>query len=86
MAPHHIGVSVISPGFIDTPMSQRLSSAKPFMLTAADAAARIATAAAANRGHVILPWPFAMLRTLDTLLPEPVKNFILLRLRAGPRT
>jgi short-subunit dehydrogenase len=85
MAPHGVGVTVISPGFIDTPMSRRLTGAKPFMLTAQAAATRIAQAAAANRGHAILPWPFALLRTLDTMLPEPFKNFILRRLRAEQR-
>jgi len=82
MASHQVGVTLISPGFIDTPMSRRLTGAKPFMLTAQAAAARIAQAAAANRGHLILPWPFVLLRALDTMLPEPFKNFILRRLRA----
>lgn len=85
MARHQVGVTLISPGFIDTPMSRRLTSAKPFMLTAQAAAARIAQAAEANRGHVILPWPFALLRALDAVLPEPCKNFILRRLRAEQR-
>jgi hypothetical protein len=55
------------------------------MVTAQAAATRIAQAAEANRGHVILPWPFALLRALDAVLPEPCKNFILCRLRAEQR-
>ena len=44
LAKHGVGVSLVSPGFIDTPMSQGLKEPRPFLITAEAAAAAIAAA------------------------------------------
>jgi len=82
MAKHKVGVTIVSAGFIDTPMSQRLECPKPLMLSAAAAAAAIVRAAAANKGHVVLPWPWQALR-LAGFLPLPILSFIFDRLGVG---
>lgn len=77
-----VGVVLISPGFVDTPMSRRVRCAKPFLLGADQAAASIAVAIAANRAHLMLPWPFAILRTVSALLPPPLRRLVMRRTRA----
>lgn len=42
LAPHGIGVSVINPGFVKTPLTDRNSFEMPFLIEAEDAARRIA--------------------------------------------
>lgn len=85
LEPHGVGVTLVSPGFVDTPMSRRLACAKPFMLDAPAAAARIAEAIARNRAHLILPWPFAVLGAIGRVLPSPLRRLILGRLQAEQR-
>jgi len=76
-----IGVTLVSPGFVDTPMSQRLHCAKPFLMPVDEAAARIQRAVESDRPHLILPWPFAVLRLLSGLLPGAANRWILKRTR-----
>jgi len=64
-----VGVTMVSPGFIDTPMSARLKGPRPWMMTAEEAARRIAAAAARNQGHLVTPFMFRVLRVLNALLP-----------------
>lgn len=52
LAPLGVGVTLVSPGFVDTPMSRRVVGAKPFLQTAPAAARRIARAV--DRGGRIL--------------------------------
>ncbi|WP_284948102.1 SDR family NAD(P)-dependent oxidoreductase [Acidisoma cladoniae] len=81
MQPFNVGVTLVSPGFIDTPMSRRLVSKKPWILSPEAAAERISLAASQNQGHLVLPWVFTLLRIADRLLPLPVRRFVLGRLR-----
>jgi short-subunit dehydrogenase len=80
VAKHGVRVTLVSPGFIDTAAGREVAGAKPFLLQPTDAAARIARAAASGRGHVILPWPFAVLRLFDRLLPGRLRDRLLLSL------
>lgn len=78
---HGVRVTLVSPGFIDTAAGQWTGGARPFLLQPADAAARIARAAARGQAHAIFPWPFAVLRWVDRLLPRPLRDRLLLGLR-----
>lgn len=77
---HGVRVTLVSPGFIDTAGGRRNGGARPFELQPADAAARIAQAAARGRRHVVFPWPFVALRWIDRLLPAPLRDRLLLAL------
>lgn len=71
---HGVGVTLVSPGFIDTATDRTTPDKRPFVISAARAAARIARAAERGHAHAIFPWPFAMLRWVDRLLPRPLRD------------
>lgn len=72
--PYGISVTLVSPGFIDTAASRRIPGPKPFIMSPAEAAARIAKATGMGQAHLIMPWPFRLLRLLDRLLPNWFKQ------------
>lgn len=75
--PYDVTVTLVSPGFIDTPTGRRTPGPKPLIMQPAAVAARIATAAARGKPHLILPWPFRVLRLVDRLLPRPLRDRLL---------
>jgi short-subunit dehydrogenase len=77
---HGVQVVLVSPGFIDTAAGRKTPGPRPFLLRPSDAAARIARAAARGEAHAIFPWPFALLRWVDRLLPMAVRDRLLLGL------
>jgi short-subunit dehydrogenase len=76
---HGVAVSLVSPGFIDTPMSRGLAVPKPLMLTADAAAAAIKRKLAARPRRIVVPRSFAVMRALAALLPRPILRAILTR-------
>ncbi|MEZ5571507.1 MAG: SDR family NAD(P)-dependent oxidoreductase [Halioglobus sp.] len=64
-----IGVSVICPGYIDTPMSQEITARKPFLMSAEKAANYIARGLAANKAIITFPWQLTLLTRLVVNLP-----------------
>jgi NAD(P)-dependent dehydrogenase (short-subunit alcohol dehydrogenase family) len=61
-------VSVINPGFVDTPMTRRNDFAMPFMLPADDAARRILAGLQRGRFEIAFPWQMvALLKTMRAL-------------------
>ncbi len=79
MAKHHVAVTLVSPGFIDTPMSRQVPPPKPFLMSADDAARIIAARIARRARRIVLPWQFIPLRALARLLPRAVLRLILSR-------
>ncbi len=74
-----VTVTLVSPGFIDTPMSRKVTEPKPFLMTA-DAAARvIARGIAAGARVIVVPWQFAVMRAFTNLLPRAVLRWVLSR-------
>lgn len=74
---HGVRVTLVSPGFIDTKAARAVPGPKPMAISADRAATLIARAAALGKGHAILPWPFALLRLLDRILPRPLRDRVL---------
>jgi len=72
-------VSLVSPGFVDTPMSRSLDQPRPFLISA-DKAAKIVHARL-ERGatRIIVPWQFAVVRSLANLLPRALIHAVLAR-------
>jgi short-subunit dehydrogenase len=77
---HGVGVTLVSPGFIDTPMSRSVPPPKPFLITAVDAAAIIRRKVAAGSRRLVIPWQFAVILALTRLLPRALTRAVLRRL------
>lgn len=79
---HNIKVTLIVPGFVDTPMSRRLKGARPFLVSAGSAARQIIHAVATSQAEYVFPWQFRVLRVVERLLPQFIRKKILLSLKA----
>lgn len=79
---HRVTVTLVSPGFIDTPMSQQVAGPRPFMVTADAAAAIIKSKVARGASRVTFPLQLAIVRALFTCLPRILRHAILLRVKA----
>ncbi len=68
------GVRVVTllPGYIATPLTAGNRYPMPFLMEAADFAARAARAIAAGRRYAVIPWPMALVAKLLRLLPNAV--------------
>jgi short-subunit dehydrogenase len=65
-----VGVSVICPGYVYTPLAARHGRRLPFAISAEDAARRIAAGLAANRARIIFPWPMPLVAWIFRALPS----------------
>lgn len=80
LKPHGIAVTTICPGFVATPMTAQNDVPMPFMLTAPEAARRMARAIEARRARYAFPWQLVCLARLGQWLPTFVSDWILGRL------
>jgi len=80
VAVHGVSVTLVSPGFIDTAAGRKVSGPKPFLMQPSSVAARIAKATERGQAHLVLPWPFALLRVVERLLPGLLRDRLLLSL------
>ena len=77
LARYHIKVTVISPGYIKTDMSDRLIGPKPFLISAEKAARLIQQGLIKNKACVAFPWQLRVLTTLAKILPSRLVDAIL---------
>lgn len=64
-----IGLSIINPGFVKTPLTDRNAFPMPFLIGADEAARRIVRGLAAKRFEISFPRRFALILKLIRLLP-----------------
>ena len=81
------GVSVvcICPGYIDTPMTRVNRFRMPFLLSADEAARRIARAIAARRRLAVIPWQMALVSVLLRTMPGWLYDRLAARAPRKPR-
>lgn len=79
LTPSGVTVTVISPGFVDSPMSRRYHGAKPWLWDAPRAAAVIQRGIEAGTARVDFPWPLALGTFLLGLLPPRLGDATLRR-------
>ena len=79
MAKYKVGVTLVSPGFIDTPMSRQVPPPKPFLMGADTAARIIVRDIARGKRRIVVPWQFIVIRGLTRLLPRALLRAILAR-------
>jgi short-subunit dehydrogenase len=78
---NNVTVTLVSPGFIDTPMSRQIDEPKPFMLTAEAAAAIVIRKIEAGAARIVIPWPFRIISTASHLVPRAITRFVMRRLQ-----
>jgi short-subunit dehydrogenase len=72
-----IRVSLVAPGFIDTPMSQGLKEPRPFLITAERCAQIVKARVARGDRRIVVPWPFAVIAFLARFLPKALVRAVL---------
>ena len=82
LAQDGIGVTVICPGFVDTPMTKVNRFPMPFLVGAEKAAVVMRDGIDANRARVSYPWPMAALLWLLAALPPAWTDCLLARMPA----
>jgi short-subunit dehydrogenase len=75
-----VGVTLVSPGFVDTPMSQGLKEPRPFLIGVEKAAAMIVREIERGARHIVVPWQFAVIKAAAALLPRAALLAILSRI------
>jgi short-subunit dehydrogenase len=82
LRPHGVGVSVVMPGYVDTPMTASLPGGrKPFLLSPTEAAKRIAHGLEGNRARIAFPQPLAAGAWLLGALPASWSEALVRKLR-----
>jgi short-subunit dehydrogenase len=74
-----VAVTLVSPGFIDTPMSQGLPNPRPFLVTAEAAADILFRKLPRRPARIVIPWQFAVIGWLVRTLPRALVRFVLKR-------
>ena len=74
--PKTIDVKLISPGFVQTPLTDKNTFSMPMILTPEAAAKAIAHGLRAKRFEIHFPWKFTLMLKLLALLPYPLKFWI----------
>lgn len=69
LAPHGVSVSLVNPGFVDTPMTAVNTFPMPFKMTAVDAAERTIKGLDRQRFEIAFPWPLVVATKVLRLLP-----------------
>jgi short-subunit dehydrogenase len=77
LAPCGVGVSVVCPGYITTPMMLRESGPKPFAMPPERAVKLIVAGLARNRPVIAFPFWFALATRLHGRLPDPLRRWLL---------
>ncbi|WBV42951.1 SDR family oxidoreductase [Pseudoroseomonas cervicalis] len=69
-APKGLRVTLVAPGFFDSAMGARWVGARPFSMSADQAAARLARALDRGAARLAFPWPLALALRLSPLAPS----------------
>ncbi len=86
LAPRGVGVTLVCPGFFDSPMTDRWNGATPFLATGAAAARKIKRGIDRGRRRVAFPWPLVFGLQFCDIAPAIVGDSILRRFRFSIRS
>lgn len=78
---HNIGVTVVCPGFFDSPMTDRFDGPTPFLLSSDTAARIIKRGIDRGRRRIAFPWPLVRGLQFCDLAPAVIGDAILCRYR-----
>ncbi|MBK7355140.1 SDR family oxidoreductase [Propionivibrio sp.] len=80
-----IKVVTIAPGYVETPMTAINPYPMPFLLTADDAARRIARAIERGTSYAVIPWQMGIVAKLLRLLPDALYDRLFAHAPRKPR-
>ena len=78
--PYGVGVTVVSPGFFASRMSDRVDGPRPLMIGTEEAARKIKRAIDRGRRRLSFPWVLAFAARLGDLMPAAIGDRVLSRL------
>lgn len=78
-------VSVINPGFVETPLTAQNDFPMPFLMKPEEAARATIRGLAAGRFEIAYPWPFVMLLRIARALPYPAFFYLIDKAVLGRR-
>jgi short-subunit dehydrogenase len=81
LEPHRIGVTVVCPGFFDSPMTDRFDGPTPFLLSTDGAARIVKRGIDRGRRRVAFPWPLVLGLRFCDIAPAVIGDSILRRCR-----
>jgi len=79
LAPKGVFVTVINPGFVRTPLTDRNQFDMPFLIDAGDAAERIVRGLEQDRKEIHFPPVFSWMVKLLRVLPYPLYEWVMMR-------
>lgn len=74
LASRGVTVTVVSPGFVDTPMSRSLPFERPYLISPERAAELIVGAVDRGRPNVVFPWQLRLATAIEGILPLAVSD------------
>ena len=77
MRPHGVRVVTISPGYVDTPLTQRNRYGMPFLMKPEDFADAAFRTIAAGCSYRVIPWQMGVVAKLLRVLPDPLFDKVL---------
>jgi short-subunit dehydrogenase len=86
LAPRGVKVTVINPGFVRTPLTDRNQFTMPFLVEADDAAARIVRGLERGKKEIHFPAPMSWAAKVLRVVPYPLYERLILALQRAPRT
>jgi short-subunit dehydrogenase len=86
LAPRGVKVTVINPGFVRTPLTDRNHFTMPFLVEADDAAERIVRGLERGKKEIHFPAPLSWAAKVLRVLPYPVYERLILALQPAPKT
>jgi short-subunit dehydrogenase len=76
LRPDGISVSIVCPGFVATGMKDSYRGARPFELSAEQAATKIIRGIERQRPMIVFPWPLALLVRAGAFVPARLRHAI----------
>jgi short-subunit dehydrogenase len=77
LAPRGVGVTIVCPGFFDSPMTDRWEGPTPFLISADDAARVVKRGIDRGRRRVAFPWPLVLGLQFCDIAPAFIGDAIL---------
>lgn len=76
---HNVGVTIVNPGFVRTPLTDKNDFHMPFLIEAEKAARIICSGVARGRNEISFPIPFSWTIRFLRIIPYPIYDWIMTR-------